>query len=60
MGFMYRKAESKPQFAPKQKKTKLQQAKGKQTWVMLEYIKVIFNDESHIYFRQQEYANANI
>uniref|UniRef100_A0A3Q2UHF8 Transposase Tc1-like domain-containing protein n=1 Tax=Fundulus heteroclitus TaxID=8078 RepID=A0A3Q2UHF8_FUNHE len=46
MGFTYRKAKRKPSLTPKQKKTRLQWAKEKQSWTVDEWMKVIFMDLS--------------
>uniref|UniRef100_A0A3Q2ZWT6 Transposase Tc1-like domain-containing protein n=1 Tax=Kryptolebias marmoratus TaxID=37003 RepID=A0A3Q2ZWT6_KRYMA len=48
MGFTYRKAKRKPLLTPKQRKTKLQWAKERQSWTVDDWMKVIFSDESQI------------
>uniref|UniRef100_A0A672Q5G6 Transposase Tc1-like domain-containing protein n=1 Tax=Sinocyclocheilus grahami TaxID=75366 RepID=A0A672Q5G6_SINGR len=46
MGFTYRKAKRKPALTPKQKTTRLQWSKEKQSWSVHDWMKVIFSDES--------------
>ena len=46
MRFTYRKAKRKPALTPKQKKTRLQWAKEKQSWSVDDWMKVKFSDES--------------
>ena len=61
MGFTYRKAQRKPTLAqPKRKKTRLQRAKGKQSWSVDDWMKVIFSDESRICIGQWDDAGAFI
>ena len=57
MGFTYRKAKRKPTLTPKQKRTRLQCAKEKQSWSVDE-MKVIFINESRICIRHRDYAGT--
>ncbi len=58
MGFTYRKAKRKPSVTPKQKKTRLQWAKEKQSWTVDDWMKVIFSDESRICIGQGDDAGT--
>ncbi|KAL7380620.1 hypothetical protein ABVT39_020779 [Epinephelus coioides] len=58
MGFTYRKAKRKPSLTPKQKKTRLQWAKEKQSWTADDWMKVIFNDEPRICIGQGDDAGT--
>ncbi|CAJ0964526.1 unnamed protein product [Ranitomeya imitator] len=58
MGFTYRKVKRKPSLTPKQKKTRLQWAKEKQSWTVDDWMKVLFSDESRICIGQGDDAGT--
>uniref|UniRef100_A0AAR2K6C9 Transposase Tc1-like domain-containing protein n=1 Tax=Pygocentrus nattereri TaxID=42514 RepID=A0AAR2K6C9_PYGNA len=58
MGFQYRKAKRKPSLTPKQKRTRLQWAKERQSWTVDDWMKVIFSDESRICIGQGDDAET--
>lgn len=58
MGFSYRKAKRKPSLTLKQKRTRLQWAKERQSWTVNDWMKVIFSDESRICIGQGDDAGT--
>uniref|UniRef100_A0A8C1NF85 Transposase Tc1-like domain-containing protein n=1 Tax=Cyprinus carpio TaxID=7962 RepID=A0A8C1NF85_CYPCA len=58
MGFTYRKAKRKPSLTSKQKKTRFQWAKERQSWTVDDWMRVIFSDESRICIGQGDDAGT--